>query len=83
MFDNKIRRLTVVPFLLGFCVFPALAETDEEIAKKSQNPVAAMISLPMKNKFEFGRGSEDAFAYELEMQPVYPVSLGKLNLFLQ
>jgi len=39
-----------------------------------------MISLPMKNKFEFGRGYEDAFAYELELQPVYPVSLGRMNL---
>ena len=52
----------------------------EELAKASQNPVAAMISLPLKNRFSFGAGSEDAFTYELEMQPVYPVNLGKLNL---
>ncbi len=44
----------------------------EELAKSSQNPVAAMISLPLKNRFSFGAGSEDAFTYELEMQPVYP-----------
>ena len=52
----------------------------EELAKASQNPVAAMISLPLKNRFSFDAGSEDAFTYELEMQPVYPVNLGKLNL---
>lgn len=63
----------------GLLVCPAVAD-EQELAKKSQNPVAAMISLPMKNKFNFGRGDEDAFAYELEMQPVYPVSLGKFNL---
>jgi hypothetical protein len=51
-----------------------------DLARASQNPVAAMISLPMKNKFNFGLGKEDAFAYELELQPVYPVNLGKWNL---
>lgn len=74
------RYLLVLFSAYGLSVGIASAETDEELAKKSQNPVAAMISVPIKNKFEFGRGSEDAFAYELEMQPVYPVSLGSFNL---
>jgi hypothetical protein len=67
--------------MVSWSLFVHLAVADEqELAKKSQNPVAAMISLPMKNKFNFGRGDENAFAYEPEMQPVYPVSLGKFNL---
>jgi hypothetical protein len=53
---------------------------DEDLAKKSQNPLADMISLPIKNKFNFDRGEEDAFAYELELQPVVPVHLGEWNL---
>lgn len=53
---------------------------DQGLAEASQNPVANMISLPMKNKFNFGRGPDDAFSYVLEMQPVLPVTLGKLNL---
>jgi hypothetical protein len=53
---------------------------DGDLARASQNPVADMISLPMKNKFNFGRGDEDAFAYELELQPVLPVKLGEWNL---
>jgi hypothetical protein len=81
MLPKSIARQAVLFALLSLFSAPAvLAETDEEIAKKSQNPLAAMISVPFKNKFEFDRGSEDAFAYELEMQPVYPVSLGKFNL---
>lgn len=78
-FSHLSRGLAVVAMFF-FGSVQSLAESDEELAKKSQNPVAAMISLPMKNKFEFDRGSEDAFAYELEMQPVYPMNLGKLNL---
>ena len=73
------RYTTVILVLIGLCVAPAFAD-DQELAKASQNPVAAMISLPMKNKFNFGLGNQDAFAYELELQPVYPVNLGTLNL---
>ena len=53
---------------------------EEELAKKAQNPVADMISLPIKTKFNFGRGKEDASSFELELQPVVPVNLGDWNL---
>ena len=49
---------------------------DADLARASQNPVANMISLPIKNRFSFDRGDEDAFAYDLELQPVLPVELG-------
>ena len=75
----SLRCTICILVFLGLCVVQAFAD-EQDLAKASQNPVAAMISLPMKNKFNFGRGDEDAFAYELEMQPVYPVNLGKLNL---
>jgi len=65
--------------LLTSCVSGAQAG-DQDLAKASQNPVADMISLPMKNKFNFGMGEEDAFGYELELQPVIPVNLGSWNL---
>lgn len=77
--------------LLAAVSLPCLAGSDidydrdgdvdnADLARASQNPVAAMISLPMKNKFNFDRGDEDAFAYELELQPVVPVNLGEWHL---
>lgn len=76
----NVLRLAIIFFLIS-CFCSGLAFADEQaLAKASQNPVAAMISVPMKNKFNFGAGPEDAFSYELELQPVYPVNLGKLNL---
>jgi hypothetical protein len=65
--------------LLMLCAIEADAD-EQDLARASQNPVADMISLPMKNKFNFGMGDEDAFGYELELQPVYPVNLGGWNL---
>ena len=53
---------------------------DKDLARASQNPVADMISLPIKNRFSFDRGDEDAFAYDMEFQPVLPVNLGEWNL---
>lgn len=80
MICKRVLRYLVCIFLgLSLCTVIAFAD-DQDLAKESQNPVAARISVPMKNKFNFGAGPEDAFAYELELQPVYPVSLGKLNL---
>ena len=72
-------RMIVSILIIGFSVMSALAD-DQDLAAASQNPVADLISLPLKNKFNFGVGSEDAFSYELEMQPVYPVHLGRFNL---
>lgn len=77
---KKILRSATLIFLVQcFCFGSAFAD-DEDLAKASQNPVADMISVPMKNKFFFDVGPEDAFSYELELQPVYPVNLGELNL---
>ena len=72
-------RISVIAFCLIVLAVSAHA-SDEELAKKSQNPVADMISLPIKSKFNFGRGKEDASSFELELQPVVPVHLGDWNL---
>ena len=53
---------------------------DDDLVRASQNPVADLISLPIKNRFNFDRGDEDAFAYEMEFQPVLPMNLGEWNL---
>jgi hypothetical protein len=71
-------KLVALSMLMVSVAEPDAAEQD--LAKASQNPVADMLSLPMKNKFNFGLGEKDAFAYELELQPVYPVHLGSWNL---
>jgi len=49
-----------------------------EIAQKLTNPLAAMISVPLQNWFDFNLGPhEDGFRYTMEAQPVYPMQISK------
>ncbi len=47
-----------------------------ELARKLSNPVAALISVPFQNNFDFGGGpSDDGFRYTLNVQPVIPFNV--------
>jgi hypothetical protein len=48
-----------------------------ELAKKLQNPVASLISIPFQSNFDFRIGPSDAgWRYTLNVQPVIPISIG-------
>ncbi len=48
----------------------------EDLAKKLQNPVANLISVPVQNNWDFGIGQTDAMRFTANVQPVIPFSLG-------
>ncbi|MGH7845523.1 MAG: hypothetical protein ACREQW_10180 [Candidatus Binatia bacterium] len=48
----------------------------EELAKKTQNPVADLISVPLQNNWNFGAGlHHNKTIYVLNVQPVIPITL--------
>lgn len=49
--------------------------SEEALAKKTQNPVADLISIPFQNNFTFPTGPGDDVMYVLNIQPVIPLSL--------
>lgn len=64
----------------------AAGESAEELARKTQNPVADLISVPFQNDFNFGTGPEDKTVWVLNVQPVIPLHLTEswnLNTQLQ
>lgn len=51
-------------------------QSAEELAKKTQNPVADLISVPLQNNWNFGAGfHQDKSIYVLNIQPVIPINL--------
>jgi len=59
----------------------AADESETELAKKTQNPVADLISVPFQSNFYFNTGTKDATVYVLNVQPVIPIKLSEdLNL---
>lgn len=52
-------------------------DSQAELAKKLNNPVANLISVPIQNNWDFGIGPADAMKYTANIQPVIPVSIAK------
>ncbi len=48
---------------------------EAELAKKLQNPVASLISVPIQNNWDFGIGPAHAMKYTANIQPVIPISI--------
>ena len=68
---------------------PLWAQNEAELAKKLQNPVANLISVPLQSNWDFGIEApdeakkipglhfRDAYRYMLNVQPVIPISISK------
>lgn len=65
----------IVLSLIGLLFSRALAQDETELAKKTQNPVADLISVPLQSNFNFGAGSKDKMIYILNIQRVVPINI--------
>jgi hypothetical protein len=65
---------------LGALATPVIGQepSAEELAKKTQNPVADLISVPLQSNFNFGAGfHHNKMTYVLNVQPVIPISISE------
>ena len=80
--NTKYKNIFVsLVILSGFYTLSASAESAEELAKKSQNPVGNMYNVPLEVWHHDGLGlKEDGSANALFLRPVVPVTIGDFNL---
>ena len=72
--------LAAVTLLAGLA---GAAESDEELAKKTQNPIANLISLPLQSDWNYDSGpNSDKTSYTLNVQPVWPFSVSEDYLLI-
>ncbi len=61
--------------ITGACF--AQEQSDSDLAKQAQNPIANLISLPLQNNTNFGIGPDDETQNILNIQPVLPFSISE------
>lgn len=75
MLKNVLVTIGILLFILpGF----SAAQDERELAKKSQNPVGDLISLPIEY-WHYDGLPNDSSADALIVKPVYPVAIGNIN----
>ena len=78
-----ILPLVLTIFSILICSTGMVAQESDEgaLAKATQNPLAAMYSLPFQNNTTFGNGPYNRAQNVLNIQPVIPFSItNKINL---
>jgi hypothetical protein len=53
------------------------AQSADELAKQTQNPVSSLISLPFQGNWDAGIGAREATGMTFNIQPVVPFSLNR------
>jgi hypothetical protein len=77
MSQTRIAAFALLALLIAAPLQAAEEETATELAKKTQNPVADLISVPFQNNFNFGVGPNNVTQYVLNVQPVIPIKLSE------
>jgi hypothetical protein len=76
--SSKVQPPSVAPGKEDTAGAPDDEASDEaELAKKLQNPVANLISVPIQNNWDFGIGPANAMKYTANIQPVIPFSISE------
>jgi hypothetical protein len=73
---NRIFACALLATVAGMPNLAVAQDNAAELAKDLQNPIAALISLPLESNYDHSLGPNgDGWQYKLNIQPVIPVSI--------
>ena len=77
-----LKTAVSVFFVAAVLVTQASAQSsgDADLAAQSQNPLANLISFPLQNNTTFNVGPNNAVVNDLNVQPIYPVTIGTVTM---
>lgn len=75
--NNYLKEYLLSAIVVLFFTIISFAQSEEDMAKASQNPVANMYSIPFQNNTIYGMAPYDRAQNILNIQPVIPIPLGK------
>ena len=79
----ELIPLSLAALCLSLCTNAVAQEADanaDALAKAAQNPLATMVTLPLQFNFNSGVGPYDRSMFNLNIQPVVPITGEKWNL---
>jgi len=76
-----VALISLISVLSCVSIFAQDQQTEIELAKKAQNPIANMISVPFQNNTTYRIGESHNYTQNvLNIQPVIPLSFEKFNV---
>ena len=74
---SDIQKMPALIAVASLLLLPpsAAAQSPDELAKQTQNPIASLISVPLQGNWDFGLGDRDATGNPLNFQPVIPFAI--------
>ena len=75
-----MKSIIITAFMVAALTSFAYGQSETELAKETQNPVANLVSVPFQNNTDFGLGTYDRVRNTLNIQPVYPINAGPVNV---
>lgn len=79
MVSMRSAGVVALTFVLVASSLCSIVHADDtaDLAKKTQNPVSDLISVPFQSNFNFDVGPDEDLQYILNVQPVYPMSINE------
>src|SRR5262245_38466396 len=69
------RACIALVIAIGIATVARSEQSNDELAKETQNPIADLISVPFQNNFNFNTGPDDRTVWIMNIQPVVPIPL--------